>query len=76
MLGHAPKSINQKHYINRRTIKISEKVQQAHIEILEDFKFEDLAMQLHVKMLNFLSEKDKKTVGKIFKSEIKRINIF
>jgi hypothetical protein len=76
LLGHAPKSINEKHYINRRTIKISEKVQQAHIEILEDFKFEDLAMQLHVKMLNFLSEKDKKTVGKIFKSEIKRINIF
>ena len=65
LLGHAPKSINEKHYINRRTIKISEKVQQAHVEILEDFQFEDLAMQLHVKMLNFLSEKDKKTVKKI-----------
>ncbi|MDB4252668.1 hypothetical protein N9839_04990 [Flavobacteriaceae bacterium] len=28
LLGHAPQSINERHYVNRRTIKISEKVQQ------------------------------------------------
>ena len=65
LLGHAPQSINEKHYINRRTIKISEKVQEAHTEILEDFQFEKLSMMLYVKMLNFLSDKDKKGVEKI-----------
>lgn len=65
LLGHAPQSINEKHYINRRTIKISEKVQQAHTEILEDFRFEDLSLQLYFKMLNFLNDKDKKQVEKV-----------
>ena len=67
LLGHAPQSINERHYVNRRTIKISEKVQQAHTEIIEDFKFEKLAMILYLNMTNFLSNKDKKTLEKILK---------
>ena len=67
LLGHAPQSINERHYVNRRTIKISEKVQQAHTEIMEDFKFEKLAMILYLNMINFLSNKDKKTAEKILK---------
>ena len=50
LLGHAPQSINERHYVNRRTIKLSEKVQQAHTEILEDFRFGELAMKLYKKM--------------------------
>ena len=65
LLGHSPQSVNEKHYINRRTIKISEKVQQAHTEILEDFRFEDLSMMLYIKMLNFLNDKDKKQVEEV-----------
>lgn len=64
LLGHQPQSINEKHYINRRTIKISEKVQEAHSEILEDFNFEMLAMKLYVETLNYLPEKNKKQVLK------------
>ena len=59
LLGHSPQSINEKHYINRRTIKLSKKVQDAHTEILEDFKFQDLSLQLYFKMLNYWDEKDK-----------------
>ena len=59
LLGHAPQSINEKHYINRRTIKISEKVQQAHTEILEDFRFEWLAYQLYLMMIRFELGSDK-----------------
>ena len=59
LLGHAPQSINEKHYINRRTIKISEKVQQAHTEILEDFRFEWLAYQLYLTMIRFQLGSDK-----------------
>ena len=66
LLGHAPQSINEKHYINRRTIKISEKVQEAHTEILEDFRFEELAMKLYVKMINFWTkEQQTKVITKI-----------
>ena len=75
LLGHSPQSVNEKHYINRRTIKISEKVQEAHTEILEDFRFDGLSLQLYFKMLNFLTDKDKKQVEKMLKSENKRINI-
>ena len=75
LLGHSPQSVNEKHYINRRTIKISEKVQQAHTEILEDFRFDGLTLQLYFKMLNFLTDKDKKQVEKMLKSENKIINI-
>ena len=56
LLGHAPQSINERHYINRRTIKISEKVQEAHTEILEDFRFKHLASLLYGKMLFFQGE--------------------
>jgi hypothetical protein len=70
LLGHAPQSINERHYVNRRTIKISEKVQQAHTEIMEDFKFEKLAMILYLNMVNFLSNKDKKTAERIILSEL------
>lgn len=65
LLGHSSVGVNERHYTNRRTIKISEKVQQAHTEILEDFKFRELSKKLYVKMLNFLSDKHKKGVEKI-----------
>jgi len=65
LLGHSSVGVNERHYTNRRTIRISEKVQQAHTEILEDFKFRELSKKLYVKMLNFLSDKDKKGVEKI-----------
>jgi len=55
-LGHAPQSINERHYVNRRTIKLSEKVQQAHTEILEDFRFGELAMKLYKKMSEILKD--------------------
>ena len=70
LLGQAPQSINERHYVNRRTIKISEKVQQANTEIMEDFKFEKLAMILYLNMINFLSNKDKKTAERIILSEL------
>ena len=72
LLGHAPQSINERHYINRRTIKISEKVQQAHTEILEDFKFDDLASLLYLKMLAFVSEDDFKDAQKLIKQEMQK----
>ena len=72
LLGHAPQSINEKHYINRRTIKISEKVQEAHTEILEDFQFEKLSMMLYVKMLNYISDKDNKKAIEIIKGLLKK----
>jgi len=56
LLGHAPQSINERHYVNRRTIKLSEKVQQAHTEILEDFRFSELAMKLYKKMSEILKD--------------------
>lgn len=67
LLGHAPQSINERHYINRRTIKISEKVQEAHTEILEDFKFDSLASLLYLKMLAFVSDDDKKDAIELIK---------
>ena len=60
LLGHAPQSINERHYVNRRTVKLSEKVQQAHTEILEDFRFDHLASLLYLKMLLFVTDDDKK----------------
>ena len=65
LLGHSPQSVNEKHYINRRTIKLSEKVQQAHTEILEDFRFEELSLKLYFKMINFVTDKDKKIFEKV-----------
>jgi hypothetical protein len=62
LLGHAPQSINERHYVNRKTIKLSEKVQEAHTEILEDFEFESLAMQLYFNMINYIDDKEKKGV--------------
>ena len=59
LLGHAPQSINERHYVNRKTIKLSEKVQQAHTEILEDFDFEILAINLYLAMINYLNDKDR-----------------
>jgi hypothetical protein len=73
LLGHAPQSINEMHYINRRTIKISEKVQQAHTEILEDFKFDDLANLLYLKMLAFVSDDDFKDAKELIKQEIQKL---
>ena len=61
------------HYINRRTIKISEKVQQAHTEILEDFKFDDLANLLYLKMLAFVSDDDFKDAKELIKQEIQKL---
>jgi len=73
LLGHSPSSVNERHYINRKTIKISEKVQEAHTEVLEDFRFEALALQLYVKMINFLSDKDKKSIAKTI-SELSKLS--
>ena len=67
LLGHAPQSINERHYINRRTIKISEKVQQAHTEILEDFRFDHLASLLYLKMLFYVTDDDKKDARELIK---------
>ena len=75
LLGHAPKSINEKHYVNRNTIKLSKKVQDAHTEILEDFRFESLSLQLYFKMLNFLPDKDKKQIEKIINKEALKLNV-
>jgi len=72
LLGHAPQSINERHYINRRTIKISEKVQQAHTEILEDFRFEHLASLLYFKMLSYVSEEDNKKAIEMIKEVAKK----
>ena len=73
LLGHAPQSINERHYVNRKTIKLSEKVQQAHTEILDDFEFESLAMQLYVKMVNYLNDKEKSKVMSLFNEKKKLI---
>jgi len=73
LLGHSPQSVNEKHYINRRTIKISEKVQQAHTEILEDFEFERLSQQLYLYMINFLTDKDRVRAEKILKQELSKL---
>jgi stress-induced morphogen len=37
---------------------------------MEDFKFEKLAMILYLNMINFLSNKDKKTAERIILSEL------
>lgn len=58
LLGHAPQSINERHYVNRRTVKLSEKVQQAHTEILEDFKFNKLSSRLFFEMMNYLEDSE------------------
>ena len=73
LLGHAPQSINERHYVNRQTVKLSEKVQQAHTEILEDFEFEKLSMMLYVKMMNYLSDKDIGKISGILDSLVKRV---
>ena len=64
LLGHSPQSINEKHYINRKTIKLSEKVQEAHTEVLEDFKFEQLSASLYKKLFEYLNEEDQEKVIK------------
>lgn len=78
LLGHAPKSLADKHYTNRRTKKISEKVQEAHVEVLKDFKFNDCVITLLDSMIRLdekrypkyleAFEKDKKKALKILVS--------
>ena len=63
----------ERHYVNRRTIKLSEKVQEAHTEILEDFRFDNLASLLYFKMLSFRSESDQKQARKLMKETISKI---
>ena len=63
LLGHSSVGVNEKHYTNRRTITLSEKVQKAHLEILEDFRFGDLAMKLYDKMSEILKEETGTTFG-------------
>ena len=75
LLGHAPQSINEKHYTNRRTITLSEKVQQSHTEILEDFDFENLSMMLYVKMMSYLSDKEKVIILRMLDSEFKKLKV-
>lgn len=70
LLGHSPQSVNEKHYINRKTIKLSEKVQEAHTEVLKDFNFEHLSMSLYRKMYNFLNKSDQKMILKQLKLAI------
>jgi hypothetical protein len=64
LLGHSPQSVNEKHYVNRKTIKLSEKVQEAHTEVLKDFNFKHLSMSLYRKMYDFLNENDQKMILK------------
>tara|TARA_R110000782_G_scaffold11585_1_gene35093 strand:+ start:58 stop:531 length:474 start_codon:yes stop_codon:yes gene_type:complete len=64
LLGHSPQSVNEKHYVNRKTIKLSEKVQEAHTEVLKDFNFKHLSMALYRKMYGFLNENDQKMILK------------
>ena len=64
LLGHSPQSVNEKHYINRKTIKLSEKVQEAHTEVLEDFKFEQLSASLYRKLFKYLNKEDQEKVIK------------
>jgi hypothetical protein len=50
-------------------------VQQAHTEILEDFRFEHLASLLYLKMLAYVSDEDNKKAIEIMKEVAKkRIN--
>ena len=37
-------------------------MQQAHTVILDDFEFESLAMQLYVKMVNYIDDKEKNSI--------------
>jgi len=53
LLGHAPQSLADKHYTNRRTKKISEKVQEAHEEILEEFNFSGCMPLLLAHMIRY-----------------------
>ena len=71
LLGHAPQSINERHYVNRKTIKLSEKVQQAHTEILEDFDFYNLSTILYLKMINYLPENRREAEREYFINEYK-----
>ena len=59
------------HYINRRTIKISEKVQEAHTEILTDFEFYNLSTKLYLKMINYLPEDEREAEKEYLLNEYK-----
>lgn len=62
LLGHSPTTLADKHYTNKRTLKISEKVQNAHSEILEEFDFGWCSRQLYIKMANYLPKNELKIV--------------
>ena len=75
LLGHSSVGVNEKHYTNRRTITLSEKVQQSHTEILEDFDFENLSMMLYFKMMNYLSDKENVIILRILDSDFKKLKV-
>ena len=71
LLGHAPQSINERHYVNRRTVKLSEKVQQAHTEILTDFEFYNLSTRLYLNMIKFIPEDEREAEKEYLLNEYK-----
>ena len=56
LLGHSAKTINERHYVNKRAVRLSEKVQQAHTEVLEDFDFEPLVFKTLTKLINYVDD--------------------
>ena len=47
-------------------------MQQAHTEILEDFKFDDLASLLYLKMLFYVTDDDKKDARELIKKVVSK----
>ena len=56
LLGHSAQTINERHYVNKRAVRLSEKVQQAHTEVLEDFDFEPLVFDTITKLINYVDD--------------------
>ena len=56
LLGHSAQTINERHYVNKRAVRLSEKVQQAHTEVLEDFDFEPLVFKTLTKLINYVDD--------------------
>ena len=50
-------------------------MQQAHTEILEDFRFEQLASLLYFKMMKFVTDDDKKDARELMKKVVKSIGL-
>ena len=75
LLGHAPKSLADKHYTNRRTKKISEKVQEANVEILEEFNFSNCCIGLWDSMIRLDEKRYPKYLEAFEKDKMKALKI-